>query len=678
MLKNPKNIRFRRPRCGHFAGRQAKNDVNSNLRSIHSCIATSLDDWRINSTFYLYHNNTSPLQNRAMAAQAGIGVTLITVGHRLKVSAVKADGAAAASGNVKVGDFLVALNGICVTSEAHAKQLILSTFGSSLQAELSRGGQSINVTLWRSGVSAEAKCETLEQSKASSLHFTMPSSSSVAITPLHSSRPADRFIYNSPITPWPQRMPSENSATPQTPAEDRVLSIGDPVAPDHEPFFIPHFPIQLPAELQTLPRFSFETLVLSESHSDSPIAQYHSLDAISCIGEGAVAQSRGCVFAVALFDDRSAAIIPHTSLLNVESGLVPIPCSHSSQVSTAEGLLPRVNFWTIFSVASDTNRVTFAAVPPLSVMLFPGTGLFHTKATILDMCLPDTPRVCACVRGYSLALPRHFQNLKQLHLFGDKKAAKALRLQLTEARQSKVTSPEKGEDCIAEFEIFLLGKVDLGVCFGTAGILDHRLEFRAIAPSIVDIEVLVLKTRYLQNLVDLLLYECEIGPDGAAVLAKILSSDSHRLNYLSLTRNPLNDDGCSGICNSLIGNTCLTELSLGRVNATSITADHVSNLLLRNSVIKKISLYENPIEEAGFLKIFDALQTNSSLTSLSFQECSMFNHFCATELKRLLQSNVNLIHVGLSGNPIGREMDQEIEYMYGPFQCFLKQSSFAP
>jgi hypothetical protein len=616
----------------------------------------------------------SSVQIRAMAAQAGIGVTLITVDHRLKVSAIKADGAAAASGNVKVGDFLVALNGICVTSEAHAKQLILGTFGSSLRVELSRSGQSIYVTLWRSGVDAEAKCETLEKSKASSLHFTLPSSSSVAMTPLHSSRPADRFIDNPPITPGPQR--SENPATPQTPAEDRIRSYGDPVAPDREPFFLPDFPIQLPAELQALPRFTFETLVLSESDSDSPIAQYHSLDAITCIGEGAVAQSRGCVFAVALFDDHSAAIIPHTSLLNVESGPAPLPCNHSSQISTEEGPQPCVAFWTIFSVASDTNHVTFAAVPPLSVMLFPGTGLFYTKATILDMCLPDIPCVCACVRGYSLAFPRHFQNLKQLHVFGDKKTAKALRLQLTEARQSKAPSPEKGEDCMAEFEIFLLGKVDLGVCFGVAGILDHRLEFRAIAPSIFDIEVLVSKTRYLQNLVDLLLYECEIGPDGAAVLAKILASDSHRLNYLSLTKNPLNDEGCSSICNSLIGNACLTELSLGHVNATSITADHVFNLLSRNTVIKKLSLYENPIEEAGFLKIFDALQTNSSLTSLSFQECPMFNHFCATELKRLLQSNVNLIHVGLSGNPIGREIDQVIEYMYVPIQFFLKQSSF--
>ncbi len=626
-------------------------------------------------------------------------MTLITVDDRLKISALKADGAAAASGNVKVGDIFVAVNGVCVTSEAHAKELITGPFGTSLQAELYRRGQSITVTLWR-GRAGKAKGELAEKSEVSTSCFS-PRSSSVAITPLHSSRPVGNFIDNTPISPLQVKNEfdtvNNDNSTPvtfRTPAEDRTPS-GALFAQqgdfDLEPFVLHDLPIQLPASLRTLTRFAFEALVLSEwdGAGPDPPAQYRSLDAISCIGEDAVAQSRGCVFVVTIFDDHSAAIIPHRSLLNFDSGSVSVQCDvkcdrssvsvqcdRSSQISNCEASQPRVLFWMVSSVASDTHHVIFDAVPPLSVMLFPGTGLFHTEAAIIDMCLPDIPRN---VHGYSLAFSRHFQNLKQLHLFGDKKAAKALRLHLTEARLSKATSLEKGApflDCMADFEIFVFGKVDLG-CFGAAGISDHHLEFRTIAPSIFDIEVLVLKTRYLQKLVSLLLYDCQIGPDGAAVVAKMLSSDFHCLNYLSLSQNPLHDEGCSSICDSLIGNTSLTKLSLGHVNATSITADHVFNLLSSNSVLKNLSLYENPIEEAGFLKIFDALHTNSSLTILSFQDCSEFNAFCAIELKSLLQSNVSLTKVGLSGNKIGRELDQDIMNMYGSNQPTLKQNLFA-
>ena len=103
-----------------------------------------------------------------MATQVGIGVTLITINGRLRISAIKPDGAAAASGNVRIDDFLVALNGVPVTSEAHAKELILGPFGTSLKAELSRGGQSVTVTLWRGGVEAKVKGEAAEKAKAES------------------------------------------------------------------------------------------------------------------------------------------------------------------------------------------------------------------------------------------------------------------------------------------------------------------------------------------------------------------------------------------------------------------------------------------------------------------------------------------------------------------------------
>jgi hypothetical protein len=55
-----------------------------------------------------------------------------------------------------------------VTEEAHAKELILGPCGTSLKAELLRGGQSVTVTLWRGGAEAKAKGEAAEKADAES------------------------------------------------------------------------------------------------------------------------------------------------------------------------------------------------------------------------------------------------------------------------------------------------------------------------------------------------------------------------------------------------------------------------------------------------------------------------------------------------------------------------------
>ena len=101
-----------------------------------------------------------------MASPVGIGCVIVTVAGRIKIRDVNPDGGAAASGNVKAGDFLVALNGVPVTSETHAKNLILGPFVTSLDAELVRDGKTINVTLWRGGAEAKTKGEADAKVKA--------------------------------------------------------------------------------------------------------------------------------------------------------------------------------------------------------------------------------------------------------------------------------------------------------------------------------------------------------------------------------------------------------------------------------------------------------------------------------------------------------------------------------
>ncbi len=101
-----------------------------------------------------------------MAAQVGIGVTINDVGGRLQIAAMNPNGSATASGCVQVGDFLVAINGVHLTSETHAKELILGTSGSSLEVELSRCGQSVSVTLWRGEFDTKMKGEAADKANA--------------------------------------------------------------------------------------------------------------------------------------------------------------------------------------------------------------------------------------------------------------------------------------------------------------------------------------------------------------------------------------------------------------------------------------------------------------------------------------------------------------------------------
>jgi C-terminal processing protease CtpA/Prc len=103
-----------------------------------------------------------------MAAEVGlvgIGAVLITERGCMKVESVKPNGGAAASGNVHVGDVLVAINGIRLTSQAHARELILGPSATSLKVELSRSGQPVTVTLWRGGLDAKMKGEAAEKAK---------------------------------------------------------------------------------------------------------------------------------------------------------------------------------------------------------------------------------------------------------------------------------------------------------------------------------------------------------------------------------------------------------------------------------------------------------------------------------------------------------------------------------
>lgn len=133
-----------------------------------------------------------------MSAQVGTGVTLITVDGRLQISAIKPEGSAAASARICVGDYLVAINGVRLNFEAHAKELILGAYGTSLEVEVSRSEQSRTVTLWRGGTDAQMNGEAAEKAKAAAeasataTHLRLSSGFNKHLDSL--SGPADKFF----------------------------------------------------------------------------------------------------------------------------------------------------------------------------------------------------------------------------------------------------------------------------------------------------------------------------------------------------------------------------------------------------------------------------------------------------------------------------------------------------
>jgi hypothetical protein len=448
----------------------------------------------------------------------------------------------------------------------------------------------------------------------------------------------------------------------------------------YAPYFLNDSTIDHQAASPQLTGFTYEILPLSSEEDDAGSAfhdvHYRSSDALSVMKE----KSRGHVFAIALHRDNSAFIVAHDSFLNVESYSTRVRRDDSALSNAHEGLHSRsaIHFWVVISMASCPNHVTFAAVSRSSIICFPDSGLFYSGARLLDLQVPSSFQI---IRGFSHAIILHFRSLEQLHLFGDEKSCKELRRLLNDALPESVpsntanttTSHDGFHAAVdvqtkANFEIFVSGMLDLGPCFGTADLGSTKLsfEFKTDPPSVHDLDLFVSKTRFLENLVELQLTDMSLGPDGAAIVAKMLSDNSRHLTYLSLTRNPLNDSGCACICDSLAENSSLTKLSLGDVNATSITAYRISKLLLLNPTIQTLALYSNPIEHDGFVFIFNSLQTNSSLKSLSIHDCPKFDPACAAKLVHLLQFNTCLDYVSMGGNKIGLELENEIKFMYAP------------
>eukprot|EP00210_Caulerpa_lentillifera_P005578 g5335.t1 len=120
------------------------------------------------------------------------------------------------------------------------------------------------------------------------------------------------------------------------------------------------------------------------------------------------------------------------------------------------------------------------------------------------------------------------------------------------------------------------------------------------------------------------LVECDLSDnfiflDGARAISRALKSNKG-LMKLNLRMNRMEDEGCKCIAEALAGHPQLTHLNIASNNATRCAAEALCHLLTVNSTLKHLDASSNKfsgIED----DIYEALQTNSGLTSFKILSC---------------------------------------------------------
>ncbi|KAG0178464.1 hypothetical protein DFQ29_003441 [Apophysomyces sp. BC1021] len=121
------------------------------------------------------------------------------------------------------------------------------------------------------------------------------------------------------------------------------------------------------------------------------------------------------------------------------------------------------------------------------------------------------------------------------------------------------------------------------------------------------------------SLVNLLLENCQIRPEGCAILAESLCTNQY-LQKLDLSSNPIakgSDEGIQAIKTALAQNRTLIDLNLADTGLDSSAAIALAESLPENSTLTRLDLSKNPsITIAGVMALAVSIKMNDVLTFL--------------------------------------------------------------
>lgn len=139
-------------------------------------------------------------------------------------------------------------------------------------------------------------------------------------------------------------------------------------------------------------------------------------------------------------------------------------------------------------------------------------------------------------------------------------------------------------------------------------------------------------------------------PENQDEILYLLRTNSPDLRELDLFFNHLGDEGCRSIADALQTNTTLTTLCLGLNDITSEGIKAIAEALTSNHTIKVLSLKMNSIDLAGAQALANLLRVNTALTDLDLFQCGI-----AVQGLRLitesLKNNHTLKLINLGRNP---------------------------
>uniref|UniRef100_H0XCK3 NLR family pyrin domain containing 5 n=1 Tax=Otolemur garnettii TaxID=30611 RepID=H0XCK3_OTOGA len=152
------------------------------------------------------------------------------------------------------------------------------------------------------------------------------------------------------------------------------------------------------------------------------------------------------------------------------------------------------------------------------------------------------------------------------------------------------------------------------------------------------------------NLRRLILNHCGLDITGCGFLAFALMGNA-RLTHLSLSLNPLEDDGMKLLCEAMREPSCqLQDLELVRCQLTATCCTDLSYVISRSKYLKSLDLAANTLGDSGVMVLCEGLtQKKSLLTRLGLEACGLTSDCCEV-LSSALSSNQRLTSINLVQN----------------------------
>uniref|UniRef100_A0A673UYD8 NLR family pyrin domain containing 5 n=1 Tax=Suricata suricatta TaxID=37032 RepID=A0A673UYD8_SURSU len=137
----------------------------------------------------------------------------------------------------------------------------------------------------------------------------------------------------------------------------------------------------------------------------------------------------------------------------------------------------------------------------------------------------------------------------------------------------------------------------------------------------------------------LTLKECSLDVAGCGFLAFALMGNRH-LTHLSLSMNPLEDDGMNLLCEVMLEPSChLQDLELVKCRLTAACCKNLSHVISRSKHLKSLDLAANALGDHGVMALCEGLKhRKASLQRLGLEACGLSSDCCEALASALLCS----------------------------------------